>query len=219
MYRLSFKFLSKYSDYFLLGFKNTLIISCTALVFSCLLGCIFALMRNSKSRVFRTIASIWVNVLRNTPFLVQLFFFFYGLPELGIATSPLVVSIIALSINGSASNCEIIRAGLMAVKKGYYECSYALGYSKGQTLIYFIFPICFSLAFKSLTNNFINLFLTSSTCFATTLMELMGSSKTVSSLCNRPFEVFLLILVLYCVLTFAIAFICKAIDRKIHVSL
>lgn len=219
MYRLSFRFLNKYGKYFIIGLKSTLLISVLSLIFSFVLGIGFALMRNSKNRILRAISSVWVNVLRNTPFLVQLFFFFYGLPELGISTSPLTVSIIALSINGSASNCEIFRSGLLSVKKGYYECAYALGYTKIQTFLYFIFPISLRLAFKSLTNNFINLILTSSTCFATTLNEIMGSAKTVSSLCNRPFEVYLLILALYCTLTFTISFVCKIIDKKISIKL
>jgi len=219
MYRLSFKFLEKYSGYFFIGIKNTLIIAVSALFFSFILGVAFALMRNSKNKFLRGFASAWVNILRNTPFLVQLFFFFYGLPELGIDTSPLGVSIIALSINGSAGNCEVFRSGLLAVKNSYYECAYALGYTKFQTLTNFILPISFRLSFKALTSNFVNLILTSSTCFATTLNEIMGSAKTVSSLCNRPFEVFLLILALYCVLTFFISFVCKAIDRKISIKL
>lgn len=218
-YRMNFRFLTKYYTLLLTGIKNTLIIISLSLVFSFVLGIVFALMRQSKNRFLRGFAAVWVNLLRNTPFLVQLFFFYYGLPELGIITSPMVVSVIALSINGSASNCEIIRSGLLAVKNGYYETAEALGFSKFQTFSYIIIPISLRIAFKALTNNFINLILTSSTCFAATTMEIMGTAKCVSSYCSKPFEVFLLILVLYCVLTFTISFLCKLIEKKIHIQL
>ena len=186
-----------------------MIIAVFALIFSFVLGILFALMKKSKNPILRGFSSAWINILRNTPFLVQLFFFYYGLPELGISTSPMVVSIIALSINGSASNAEIIRSGLLAIKKGYYETAEALGYTKFQVMYYFIVPIALRISFKALTNNFINLILTSSTCFAATTKEMMGSAKTVSSYASKPFEIFMLILVVYCLLTFLISFVCK----------
>lgn len=219
MYRLNFSFLSKYARILLEGFCTTLLIAISALIFSFILGMIFAFMRQSKNRVLRGIAAVWVNILRNTPFLVQLFFLFYGLPQLGINTSPLAVSIIALSINGSAGNCEVIRSGLMAVKKGYYECAYALGFSKFQTMMTIIFPISLRLAFKSLTNNFVNLILSSSTCFATTTNEIMGTAKTLAAGTSRPFEVYLMILFLYCILTFTVSFLCKLVDKKVSIKL
>lgn len=219
MYRLNFSFLTRYAGMLFDGFCTTLIIAVTSLFFSFILGMMFALMRQSKNRVLRGIATVWVNVLRNTPFLVQLFFFFYGLPQLGIDTSPLAVSIIALSINGSAGNCEVIRSGLMAVKKGYYECSYALGFSKIQTMTTVILPISLRLSFKALTNNFVNLILSSSTCFAATTNEIMGTAKTLAAGTSRPFEVYLMILFLYCIITFTISILCKLVDRKISIKL
>ena len=218
-YRISFKFLSKYYALLLTGIKNTLIICSLSLVFSFILGILLALMRRSNSKIMRGFSACWVNILRNTPFLVQLFFFYYGLPELGISTSPMIVSVIALSINGSASNCEIIRSGLLAVKKGYYETAYALGFTKFQVMKDIIIPVSLRIAFKALTNNFINLILTSSTCFAATTMEIMGAAKCISSYASKPFEIFLLILILYCILTFTISFACKAIEKKIHIQL
>ena len=216
---LNFNFLPKYVGMILQGCEVTLILVVSCLILGFGLGLVFALFRQSSSKFLRGFSSVWVNVLRNTPFLLQLFFFFYGLPQLGISTTPLVTSIIALSINSSAPNCEVIRSGLMSVKKGYYECAYSLGYSKFQTFVYFIIPISLRLSFKSLVNNFVNLALTSSVCYSTTLMEITGVAKTVVGRVSRPFEVYLLILVLYCVFTYVISFISKAIDRKIHIVL
>lgn len=221
MYKLNYRFLGNplYEGYLIRGFRTTLIITVFCLIFGFLIGLFVALCRRSKIKALRAFGFIWVDFLRNTPFLVQLFFFYYGLPQLGIKTSPIVVAIIALSINSSAVNCEAIRAGLMAVKKGYVEAALALGYSFPQTLRYVVIPISLRIAFKPLVNNFVNLVLTSSTVFSITVMELMGAGKVINGRIDRPFEIYLLLLLLYCVITFTISNICKLIDRKISIQL
>ena len=138
---LNFSFLTKYQDMIISGWLTTLEIVILSMTLGFIIGLGMALLRRSRNRVLRAIATIWVDVLRNTPFLIQLFFFYYGLPELGINTDPLVTGIIALGINTSAGNCEVIRSGLLAVKKGYYECAAALGYSKVQTYRFFVIPL------------------------------------------------------------------------------
>ena len=148
MYKLNFNFLNRYGDMLIDGMKTTLLIVFGCLIIGFLLGTVLALCRQSHNRLIKGTATIFVDILRNTPFLVQLFFFYYGLPVLGIQTGPIPTAIIALGINTSAQNCEIIRSGLMAVKKEYYECAAALGYGKVQTLQWFVLPIAFRLAFK-----------------------------------------------------------------------
>ena len=218
-YTLNFKVLLQYWDLFMSGVLLTLKICVGSLIISFFLGMLLAVMRQSKKKLPRVISTIFVEVLRNTPFLIQLFFFYYGLPQLGIYVDALIVAIIALGINSSAPNCEVIRSGLMAVKTGYYEASTALGFSRFQTFVHVVLPISLRLAFKPLTSNFVNLVLTSSVCYGITLMEIMGVAKTVSARSNRPFEVYIVLLVAYCIFTYIVSFIAKAIDRKIHIEL
>jgi len=218
-YRLSFRFLPQYSNMLLLGVRRSFIIIIFAAVIGFTLGTLLALGRRSKNKPLNLFCAAWVDFLRNTPFLVQLFFLFYGLPQFGIYLSPMTTAIIALGINTSAPNCEVVRAGLMAVKTGYYECSAALGFSPFQTMRYVVLPIALRVAFKPLTNNFVNLVLTSSVAFYISINEIMGTAKTITARTARPFEVYLVILVCYCVFTFSISFICKYIDRKISITL
>lgn len=218
-YTLNFKVLAQYWDLFMDGVGLTVKICIGSLIISFFLGMILAIMRESKNKVARVVSTVWVEVLRNTPFLIQLFFFYYGLPMIGIYIDALVVAIVALGINSSAPNCEVIRSGLMAVKKGYYEATYALGFSKFQTFTKVIMPIALRLAFKPLTSNFVNMVLTSSTCYGITLMEIMGVAKTVSARSNRPFEVYIVLMIAYCIFTYLISFVCKAIDKKIEIKL
>ena len=218
-YTMNFKVLAQYWDLFLDGVGLTVQICIGSLIISFVLGMVLAVMRESKNKLARTVATVWVEVLRNTPFLIQLFFFYYGLPMIGIYIDAKVVAIVALGINSSAPNCEVIRSGLMAVKKGYYEATYALGFSKFQTFTKVIMPIALRLAFKPLTSNFVNMVLTSSTCYGITLMEIMGVAKTVSARSNRPFEVYIVLMIAYCIFTYLISFVCKAIDKKIEIKL
>lgn len=218
-YTLNFKVLLQYWDLFMDGVLLTLKISVGAMIISFFLGTLLAVMRQSRNRLARGVSTVFVEVLRNTPFLIQLFFFYYGLPQLGIYVDALAVAIIALGINSSAPNCEVIRSGLMAVKTGYYEASAALGFSKFQTFIHVVIPISLRLAFKPLTSNFVNLVLTSSVCYGITLMEIMGVAKTVSARSNRPFEVYIVLLVSYCIFTYLVSFVAKAIDKKIQIKL
>ncbi len=219
MYKLNFRFLEQYGGMMLQGAVQTVIIVIGSLILGFALGMLMAVLRRSRHKVLRGISIAWVDFLRNTPFLVQLFFLFYGLPVLGVNTNPIITAIIALGINSSAPNCEVIRSGLMAVKTGYYECAAALGFTPFQTMRYIVMPISLRVAFKPLTSNFVNLVLTSSVAFAVTVMEIMGSAKTVAARTSRPFEVYLLILVSYCVITFFISFVAKYIDKKISITL
>lgn len=219
--RLNFRFLKNPTYIALLqeGVTNTIIITFFCLIFGFLIGLVVALMRQSKSKPLKYFGAFWVDFLRNTPFLVQLFFFYYGLPALGIETDPLATAIIALSINSSAVNCEVIRAGLMAVKKSYYECAAALGFTPFQTIRYVVLPISLRVAFKPMVNNFVNLILTTSTCFSVTVIDLMGAGKIINGRVDRPFEVYILLLVMYCCITFTISAISKVIDKKIAITL
>ena len=119
--RLNFRYLKDPAYIALLqeGIMNTVIITFFCMIFGFTLGLIVALMRQSKVKALRYFGAFWVDFLRNTPFLVQLFFFYYGLPVLGIETNPLITAIIALSINTSAANCEVRRTVHMADKQGY----------------------------------------------------------------------------------------------------
>lgn len=218
---MNFRFLNNPQYIALLkeGLVNTVIITFFCLIFGFLIGLVIALMRQSKVKVLRFFGAFWVDFLRNTPFLVQLFFFYYGLPVLGIETDPLVTSILALSINTSAVNCESIRAGLMAVKKSYYECAAALGFGQLQTIRYVVLPISLRVAFKPLVNNFVNLILTTSVCFSVTVVDLMGASKIINGRVDRPFEIYVLLLLAYCCLTFFISMVSKVIDKKISITL
>jgi len=123
-------------------------------------------------------------------------------------------AIIALGINNAAYNSEIIRAGIISINKGLIEGAESLGFTKFQIVRLIIIPNALRVTFKPLGSNFINLILTTSVAVSITANELMSNAMTLSSNTFRPFEIYLTILVLYCVLTFSLSGLIHLVDRK-----
>src|SRR5213595_1767624 len=123
-------------------------------------------LRASPVRAFRWIVIAFVELIRNTPFLVQIYFIFFALPLIGIRLSPTATAIIALGVNGGAYAIEIIRGGVQSVHKGQIEAGYALGLHKGQVFRFIVLKPALRAIYPSLTGQFIMLTLTSSICSA-----------------------------------------------------
>ena len=209
-----FEVIFKNLDFLLNGLKITFLISIFSLVIGFFLGLVIAFMRISKSKLLSKIAIAYVEFFRNTPFLVQLFFFYFGLPELGIITEPITTAIIALGVNSAANNSEVIRAGIISINKGLVEAAESLGLTKFQVVRLVIIPNALRVTFRPLGSNFINLILTTSVAVSITANELMSNAMTLSSNSFRPFEIYLSILVLYCILTFSLSGIIHFVDKK-----
>lgn len=209
-----FEVIFKNLDFLLNGLKITFLISIFSLVIGFFLGLVIAFMRISKSKILSKMAIAYVEFFRNTPFLVQLFFFYFGLPELGIITEPITTAIIALGVNSAANNSEVIRAGIISINKGLVEAAESLGLTKFQVVRLVIIPNALRVTFRPLGSNFINLILTTSVAVSITANELMSNAMTLSSNSFRPFEIYLSILVLYCILTFSLSGIIHFVDKK-----
>ena len=209
-----FEVIFKNLDFLLNGLKITFLISIFSLFIGFFLGMVIAFMRISKSKLLSKIAIAYVEFFRNTPFLVQLFFFYFGLPELGIITEPITTAIIALGVNSAANNSEVIRAGIISINKGLVEAAESLGLTKFQVVRLVIIPNALRVTFRPLGSNFINLILTTSVAVSITANELMSNAMTLSSNSFRPFEIYLSILVLYCILTFSLSGIIHFVDKK-----
>jgi His/Glu/Gln/Arg/opine family amino acid ABC transporter permease subunit len=187
------------------GLKTTVFIALLAIVFSLLLGLVLASARRSQFPFVRWLAVAYLDVFRNTPFVVQLFFFYFGLPEIGIYVDALTTGIIALSLAAATSTAEVIRAGVESVDRGVTEAARAYGLSRIQQYRYVILPIAFRFAIRPLGSVFVNLVLTTSVLSTITVNDLMSRAETVASDTFRPFEVYLVVLVLFWIVTFAVS--------------
>jgi His/Glu/Gln/Arg/opine family amino acid ABC transporter permease subunit len=202
-------------DHLLQGLSITLGVSLAVLVCSFALGIGLALCRIAPQRALRLFATVYIDVFRNTPFLVQLFFFYYGLPEIGIEVDPVLTGIIALSLSTTTHNAEALRAGIEAVEQGLVEASQALGMSGYRTFRYVILPIALRNALRPMGSVFINMVLTTSVLASITVNDVMGNAMTVSAETFRPFEVYLTLLVLYCLLTFTLSGALNVVFRRL----
>lgn len=188
---------------FLDGILVTLGVSVVAIVGGLILGILFASARIYGTAPLRRISVIYVEVVRNTPFLVQLFLIFFGLPSLGIKLSAITAAIIALVINLGAYTTEIVRAGLEAVPKAQVEAGHSLGLSGLQVFRYVVMFPALKAMFPALASQFVLLMLATSVVSQISVEDLFHAASIVQSRTFRDFEVYTVIGVLYLGLAFA----------------
>lgn len=163
------------------GAALTLVVSLAAMALAVALGVCVALVRRSRVRPLRAVATAYVEFFRGTPLLVQLTMVYFGLPELGVELNPFVAGVLALGLNYAAAEAENYRAGLESVPKGQLEAAAVLGLSPWQTLRHVVGPQAIRVAIPPMTNDFIALLKDSSLVSVVTLTEL---TKTYGNLAS-----------------------------------
>lgn len=158
-------------------------------------------LRQSPIRALRWLVIAFVELIRNTPFLVQIFFIYFALPLAGIRLDPTPTAIIALGINGGAYAIEIIRGGVQSISKGQMEAGLALGLHKAQVFRLVILKPALRAIYPSLTSQFILLTLTTSIASAISAYELTSVSQRIESDSFRSFEVYFTVTAFYLVIS------------------
>ncbi|HBC4735518.1 TPA: ABC transporter permease subunit [Staphylococcus aureus] len=212
-------FISKYGSFFLKGIKITILISLIGVALGSILGAFVALMKLSKIKIISWIASIYIEILRGTPMLVQVFIVFFGITAaLGLDISALVCGTIALVINSSAYIAEIIRAGINAVDKGQMEAARSLGLNYRQTMKSVIMPQAIKNILPALGNEFVTLIKESSIVSTIGVGEIMFNAQVVQGISFDPFTPLLVAAALYFVLTFVHTRIMNMIEGRLNAS-
>lgn len=212
---LDFSFLSKYYMFFLVGAKNTVIIAAFSVLFGVVLGTLLALMKQSKIRILKSLSSAYIEFVRGTPLLVQLFIIYYGLP---INLSAILAGIVALSLNSGAYVAEIIRAGIEAVDKGQIEAARSLGMNHIESMRYIIMPQALKNILPVLGNEFITIIKESSIVSVIGIPEIMYNAETVRGNTFKPFEPLLVAAVIYFVLTYSLSKLVRRFERRLKTS-
>ncbi|HDG1276848.1 TPA: ABC transporter permease subunit [Staphylococcus aureus] len=212
-------FISKYGSFFLKGIKITILISLIGVALGSILGAFVALMKLSKIKIISWIASIYIEILRGTPMLVQVFIVFFGITAaLGLDISALVCGTIALVINSSAYIAEIIRADINAVDKGQMEAARSLGLNYRQTMKSVIMPQAIKNILPALGNEFVTLIKESSIVSTIGVGEIMFNAQVVQGISFDPFTPLLVAAALYFVLTFVLTRIMNMIEGRLNAS-
>lgn len=171
---------------FVSGFVMTLELSAICILFSLLIGVVGAWIQGSRHRILRTVVYWYIQAFRNTPPLVQLYFFYFGLGSLltGV-TGPLVSNVmwaaISLSFFAGAFNVEIFRSGIEAVPRTTIEAAESLGFSRWQTYRRIVLPLAFRISLPALNNNLINLVKTTTLAYAIAVPEMLYVSSQIWS--------------------------------------
>ncbi|APO73680.1 amino acid ABC transporter permease protein [Rhizobium etli 8C-3] len=180
---------------------GTLGLSLAGMLLALVIGILGVVARTSKSDITRTLVIVFVEVVRNTPFLVQIFFIYFALPLMGIRLNPTVTAIIALGINGGAYAIEIIRGGVESVSRGQIEAGFALGLHKADVFRLVVLKPALRAIYPSLTSQFIMLTLTTSVCTSIAAYELTSAAQRIESDTFRSFEVYFTVTAIYLVIS------------------
>jgi His/Glu/Gln/Arg/opine family amino acid ABC transporter permease subunit len=189
-------------------------------------GALIALSRTSELRPLRLVSTTYVEVFRNTPLLVQLFFLFFALPRLPHFEAPLVgevtwllspfqAALIGLTLYTTAYTTEALRSGLLSVDRGQTEAARALGLSYMQTRMHVVAPQAFVIAIPLLTSIFSALFRNTAVVSAIGVTELLGAADRIQQQNFQTFELFTVAGVLYLSLTLPLAFASARLERRV----
>ena len=213
------KLLVKYYPVYHSGLWGTLWISAVTVLFGALLGVLVALMRMSRFKLLRGISKAYIEVLRGTPILLQLYFFWIGLPKLvPFELSDTQCIVAALAVNASAFISEIIRAGIGAVDKGQWEAARSIGLSESHVMTHVIFPQAVKNILPALCNEFISTVKGTSLASVFFVGELMTSFKTVQSATFLALQSLTIVGVIYFVLNFVLSRLLGVLERRLTVS-
>ena len=180
-----------------MDFWTTLYLSTVTMLFGLAIGVAGAAARLYGRPLLQALVGGYVEVIRNTPLLIQLFIVFFGLPSLGVRLDALTAALISLTINLGAYSIEIVRAGLQAIPKAQIEAGHSLGLSGFQVFRYIVILPALKLMFPALASQFILLMLATSIASQISVSELFHAASIVQSRTFRDFEVYTVIAVLY----------------------
>lgn len=201
--------------FLLQGAWVTLRITALSLVFGILLGTLVALARMSPLRWLSGLTLGYIELLRGTPLLVQIFLIFFGIPQLTQQQiNEFAAGAIAFSINSSAYVAEILRTGIQSIPRGQREAALSLGFSPTQTLRYIILPQAFTRVIPPLVNEGITLLKNSSLLSAIAVVELIRAGQLISARTFKPFEMYLAVSLIYLVMTLALSFVARRLEAR-----
>ena len=199
-YTFQFSELLPYSALIVEGLLWTMALTLFTTILGCLLGTLGAVARAGQHRLLKQLVGIYVELIRNTPFIVQLFFIFFGLPTLGIKLDAWEAGLLAMVINLGAYSTEIIRAGIEATPKGQLEAARTRGLSRAQTFVRVVLPPALQKIYPALTSQCIIVMLGSAVLSQISVQELTFAANFIQSRNFLSFEVYLVVALLYLLL-------------------
>lgn len=219
-----------YLDWFVSGLGWTIAIALAAWVIALLLGSLLGVLRTVPNRWVAGIATAYVEIFRNVPLLVQLFLWYFLVPDLlpeplelwfkqdlNPATSAYISVVVCLGLFTAARVCEQVRTGIQALPKGQLGAARAMGFKLPQIYAYVLLPQAYRIIIPPLTSEFLNIFKNSSVASLIGLMELLAQTKQSAEFSANLFEAFTLATLIYFTLNMSLMLLMRVLERRVAV--
>jgi His/Glu/Gln/Arg/opine family amino acid ABC transporter permease subunit len=208
-------FVTENWDELLDAFENTLKVSAVAIVGSFLIGSVLGAARAHRVPVVSQIAAVYVEVIRNTPILVQIFMIFFALPQVGIRLNAFTVAWLSVTIWGGAFNTENFRAGFEAVPQRYREAASALGFGRLGTFLNVTLPIGGRISLPSSINTYISVVKNTSLMYVIGYPELTTTAINISSLSLETLEALTVLGIVYLTLVWSLSAAIRLLEARL----
>ena len=212
----NFDFMAKYLPLYIDAAKLTVEIAFWGIIFSLIVGIVCAVVRYYKIPVLHTIIAAYIEISRNTPLLVQLFFLYFGLPKIGIVLSAEACAIIGITFLGGSYMAESIRSGFEAVDKVQVESAQSLGFGRWLTMKEVVFPQALSVSVPGICANVIFLIKETSVVSGIALADLMYVTKDLIGLYYETDEALLMLVIFYLLILLPISIIASLLERRLR---
>ncbi|MEH7332335.1 amino acid ABC transporter permease [Neobacillus drentensis] len=199
------------------GLQVTLYIFVIAIILGFLIGLVVALLRLAPIKILKWIAKIYVDAIRGTPFIVQLFFIYFGVNSLHIVSlNSTTAGIITVAINAGAYFAEIIRAGIQSIDKGQTEAARSIGFTASQTMRYVVLPQAFRRMLPTITNQSIISLKDTSLLSVIGIADLTQQGQIQASATFEAFKIWLAVGVIYFIIIYLLTILANFIERRIQ---
>lgn len=206
----------EYRELFFRGLGNTVLLTVVTMAAGLTLGLLMGLAKMSKSRLIRYPAIAYVSLIRNTPILVQLFFFQAFVPVLlGISNNPVFVACFSFAIYNIAYCADIFRGGILSIHVGQYEASRALGMRRIQQMRYIILPQAIRRMVPALTNRCIEVAKLTTVASAVAYGDILYYGKLVSDIVYKPIETFTVVALIFIVVLLPFNILAKRLELRL----
>jgi polar amino acid transport system permease protein len=202
-------------DILLDGIWLTIQLSAVAIVLGFLLATLLTAARNLGGTAVEKLVACYVELMRNTPFVVQLFMIFFGLPSLGIKLSGPVSAVLAMTLNLTAYATEILRAGVDATHKSQIEAGLSLALTRGQVFRHVVLMPAIARVWPALSSQFVLMLLASSICKFIAVPELSGAAELIEQRTYRSFEVYIIATIAYLIMALALKLFLNWLGRRL----
>ncbi len=216
---LDIDFLMQYYKYFLKGTGVTLSVSLFGVIFGTIVGVFLSLLKLSNNKILKGIATSYIELVRGTPLLVQIYIVYYGFPLfLPFSLSRMTLGTIAVVLNSAAYVSEIIRAGILSIDKGQMEAARSLGMTHNMSMKFIIIPQAFKNILPALGNEFIVLIKESAIISVIGIHDIMYNADTLRGITYRPFIPLVYAAIIYFIITFSLSKLLGVFERRLRLG-